>query len=87
MIAHCSLHPDFRDGRVQALPQFGLTSRSFACHRVRIVCRRTVNPPFRVFAQLRVKPRKLKLCGLGWLDRAVGGPRHRQRPSRPRPYD
>ena len=54
----CSLlpHPDFRDGRVQALPQFGLTSRSFACHRVRIVCRRTVNPPFRVFAQVRVKP-------------------------------
>ena len=40
-----------------------LTAFSFACIRVRIVCRSTVNRPFRVFAQLCVKPRKLKVSG------------------------
>ena len=30
---------------------------------LRIVCRRIVNPPFRVFAQVCVKPRKLKVSG------------------------
>ena len=41
-----------------------LTAFSFACIRVRIVRRNTVNVPFRVLAQLCVKPRKLKLSGL-----------------------
>ena len=41
-----------------------LTAFSFACSRVRIVRRKTVKPPFRVVAQLCVKPRKLKLSGL-----------------------
>src|SRR5213593_1578426 len=39
------------------------TSFSLACHLERIVCRSTVNRPFRVFAQLCVKPRKLKVSG------------------------
>jgi len=41
-----------------------LTSFSLACHLLRIVCRSTVNRPFRVLAQLCVKPRKLKVSGL-----------------------
>src|SRR5271154_28597 len=39
------------------------TALSFACHRLRIVWRSTVKPPLRVFPQLCVKPRKLKLPG------------------------
>src|SRR2546428_14182978 len=41
-----------------------LTSPSFARNLVRIVCRSTVNFPARVFTQLCVKPRKLKVSGL-----------------------
>src|SRR5215813_11615633 len=41
-----------------------LTSLSFLCQRWRIVCLRTTNLPLRVFAQLCVNPRKLKVSGL-----------------------
>ena len=40
-----------------------LTSCGFACHLLRIVWHSTVNRPFRVFPQLCVKPRKLKVSG------------------------
>ena len=39
------------------------TSPSFACNLFRIVCRSTVNRPFRVFPQMCVKPRKLNVSG------------------------
>ena len=42
-----------------------LTSVSFACNRLRIVCRRTVKRPLlRFVAQMCVKPRKLNVSGL-----------------------
>src|SRR5258708_31341749 len=40
-----------------------LTALSLARHLWRIVCLSTVNLPCRVFAQLCVKPRKLKVSG------------------------
>ena len=40
-----------------------LTSLSFACNLFRIVCRSTVNRPFRFFPQMCVKPRKLNVSG------------------------
>ena len=48
------------------------TSLSFACNRFRIVCRSTVNRPFRVFPQMCVKPRKLKVSGFPLPRRAAG---------------
>ena len=39
------------------------TSLSFACNLLRIVCRSTVNRPFRFFPQMCVKPRKLNVSG------------------------
>src|SRR6266581_2631376 len=41
-----------------------LTSLSFACNRLRIVCRNTVNRPLLLFfPQMCVKPRKLNVSG------------------------
>jgi hypothetical protein len=39
------------------------TSFSFACIRLRIVCRSTVNCPFLVSLQMCIKPRKLNVSG------------------------
>src|SRR5262245_33604300 len=43
-----------------------LTTLSFACQRLRIVCRSTTNFPLRVFAQLWLKPKKVKRLRLSF---------------------
>src|SRR5881628_1618116 len=50
-------------GRCRRRCNSPFTSWSLACHLERIVCRSTVKRPLRVFAQLCVKPRKLKVSG------------------------